>query len=94
MVLLTWEKKDIEETEDSHTVYDQWKYYLLKAVDMLCMTNGGQCIRYSNADFGHPHNLMLPHPPQGQGYSDGWETSRNVSLLFQGHNAMMAGKLL
>lgn len=41
-------------------------------IDMLCMQNGGRCLDYSNAHFGHPRNLNKPG--RGATMMDGWET--------------------
>uniref|UniRef100_A0A3B3YUP6 Allantoate amidinohydrolase n=1 Tax=Poecilia mexicana TaxID=48701 RepID=A0A3B3YUP6_9TELE len=45
-------------------------------VDLVAMTNGGVCLGYSDAHFGHPRNMI------GRGraanMADGWETARRL----------------
>lgn len=41
-------------------------------MDMLSMQNGGRCLDFSDAHFGHPRNLNKPG--RAQSMSDGWET--------------------
>lgn len=41
-------------------------------IDMLSLQNGGRCLSYSNAHFGHPRNLLKPG--RATGMMDGWET--------------------
>lgn len=41
-------------------------------IDMLGIQNGGRCLSYSNAHYGHPKNLNKPG--RGLNMSDGWET--------------------
>jgi allantoicase len=40
------------------------------------MGNGGVCIGYSNAHYGHPRNIILPGTPIDM--SNGWETARRL----------------
>lgn len=39
-------------------------------LDMLALKNGGRCLMYSNAHYGHPKNLIKPG--RGIGMADGW----------------------
>lgn len=48
-------------------------------IDVLGMQNGGRCLAYSNAHFGHPKNLNKPG--RGQCMSDGWETGKILQLI-------------
>lgn len=48
-------------------------------IDVLGMQNGGRCLAYSNAHFGHPKNLNKPS--RGQCMSDGWETGTKFKLI-------------
>lgn len=43
-------------------------------IDMIGMQNGGRCLSYSNAHFGHPKNLNKPG--RGLSMGDGWETGK------------------
>ena len=45
-------------------------------VDLLSFENGGVCVGFSNAHYGHPRNLIKP----GRGFNmgDGWETARKL----------------
>lgn len=43
-------------------------------LDLLALQNGGRVIAYSDAHFGHPHNLI--NPGRGVNMGDGWETKR------------------
>lgn len=45
-------------------------------IDLISLENGGTCIGYSNAHFGHPRNLIKPG--NGINMGDGWETSRRL----------------
>ncbi|XP_053698063.1 allantoicase-like [Sabethes cyaneus] len=45
-------------------------------VDLLGMLNGGQCLSFSNAHYGHPRNLIKPN--RGVNMGDGWETARRL----------------
>jgi allantoicase len=40
------------------------------------MVNGGVCMGYSDAHYGHPRNIIQP----GRGFNmgDGWETARRL----------------
>lgn len=44
--------------------------------DLLLLNNGGQCIKFSNAHFGHPRNLIKLK--NGINMGDGWETARRI----------------
>lgn len=45
-------------------------------IDLVAMENGGTCVGYSNAHFGHPRNLIKPN--RGINMGDGWETMRRL----------------
>ncbi|XP_068631298.1 allantoicase-like [Battus philenor] len=45
-------------------------------VDLVSVVNGGCCIGYSNAHFGHPKNIIKPG--KSKIMSDGWETARRL----------------
>lgn len=45
-------------------------------IDLVAMLNGGTCVSYSNAHYGHPRNLI--RPGQGVNMGDGWETMRRM----------------
>lgn len=45
-------------------------------IDLVAMLNGGTCVGYSNAHYGHPRNLI--RPGQGVNMGDGWETMRRM----------------
>lgn len=45
-------------------------------IDLVAMLNGGTCVGYSNAHYGHPRNLI--RPGQGINMGDGWETMRRM----------------
>lgn len=45
-------------------------------IDLIAMENGGTCVGYSNAHFGHPRNLIKPS--RGVNMGDGWETMRRL----------------
>lgn len=45
-------------------------------IDMIGLQNGGRCLGYSNAHFGHPKNVIKPG--RGLCMSDGWETGMNT----------------
>lgn len=45
-------------------------------VDLAAMQNGGSCVAYSNAHYGHPRNLIRPGRAVNMG--DGWETQRRL----------------
>uniref|UniRef100_A0A1Q3FQZ1 Allantoate amidinohydrolase n=1 Tax=Culex tarsalis TaxID=7177 RepID=A0A1Q3FQZ1_CULTA len=47
-----------------------------RLVDLLGMLNGGQCLSFSNAHYGHPRNLCKPN--RGINMGDGWETARRL----------------
>lgn len=46
------------------------------AIDLIALKNGGTCVSYSNAHYGHPRNLIKPN--RGINMGDGWETSRRL----------------
>ncbi|XP_005808741.1 probable allantoicase [Xiphophorus maculatus] len=43
-------------------------------VDLVALTNGGVCLGYSDAHFGHPRNMI--GLGRGANMADGWETAR------------------
>ena len=45
-------------------------------IDLISMQNGGACVEYSNAHYGHPRNLIKPG--RGLFMGDGWETGRRL----------------
>jgi allantoicase len=45
-------------------------------VDLVAMTNGGVCIGYSDAHYGHPRNIILKGSPVNM--EGGWETARRL----------------
>lgn len=45
-------------------------------VDLIALENGGSCVAYSNAHYGHPRNLIRPNRAINMG--DGWETLRRL----------------
>jgi len=45
-------------------------------VDLVALNNGGECISYSNAHFGHPKSLISPG--RATSMMDGWETARSL----------------
>ncbi|XP_023808468.1 probable allantoicase isoform X2 [Oryzias latipes] len=45
-------------------------------VDLVALTNGGMCLGYSNAHFGHPRNMI--GLGQAANMADGWETARRL----------------
>ncbi|KAK1874723.1 Allantoicase [Dissostichus eleginoides] len=45
-------------------------------VDLLALTNGGVCLGYSDAHFGHPRNMI--GLGRGVNMADGWETARRL----------------
>ncbi|XP_065075437.1 allantoicase-like [Ochlerotatus camptorhynchus] len=47
-----------------------------KAIDLIGMLSGGQCLGFSNAHYGHPRNLIKPN--RGLNMGDGWETARRL----------------
>ncbi|XP_068454812.1 allantoicase [Clinocottus analis] len=53
-----------------------WSSVSHQDVDLVALTNGGVCLGYSDAHFGHPRNMI------GLGRSanmaDGWETARRL----------------
>lgn len=46
------------------------------AIDLIALKNGGTCVSYSNAHYGHPRNLIKPN--RGINMGDGWETGRRL----------------
>uniref|UniRef100_A0AAY4B815 Allantoate amidinohydrolase n=1 Tax=Denticeps clupeoides TaxID=299321 RepID=A0AAY4B815_9TELE len=49
---------------------------LRELVDLVALTNGGVCVGYSNAHFGHPRNMIGLGRAANMG--DGWETARRL----------------
>ncbi|CAH1784999.1 unnamed protein product [Owenia fusiformis] len=47
-----------------------------KEMDLCAMLNGGICIGYSNAFYGHPRQMI--GPGQAASMADGWETARRL----------------
>ncbi|XP_032877547.1 probable allantoicase [Amblyraja radiata] len=47
-----------------------------QTVDLVAMTNGGVCVGFSNAHFGHPNNII--GIGRSKVMSDGWETARRL----------------
>uniref|UniRef100_A0A3B3RF44 Allantoate amidinohydrolase n=1 Tax=Paramormyrops kingsleyae TaxID=1676925 RepID=A0A3B3RF44_9TELE len=45
-------------------------------VDLIAMANGGVCLGYSDAHFGHPRNIIGLGRAANMG--DGWETARRL----------------
>ncbi|GCC30625.1 allantoicase [Chiloscyllium punctatum] len=45
-------------------------------IDLVAMTNGGVCLGYSDAHFGHPKNII--GIGRSKVMSDGWETARRL----------------
>ncbi|XP_024912544.1 allantoicase isoform X2 [Cynoglossus semilaevis] len=45
-------------------------------LDLMALTNGGVCLSYSDAHFGHPRNII--GPGQAASMADGWETARRL----------------
>ncbi|RVE56206.1 hypothetical protein OJAV_G00233780 [Oryzias javanicus] len=45
-------------------------------VDLVALTNGGMCLGYSNAHFGHPRNMI--GLDRAANMADGWETARRL----------------
>lgn len=45
-------------------------------MDLLAATNGGMCLGFSDAHFGHPRNMINPGPAANM--ADGWETARRL----------------
>lgn len=48
-------------------------------IDMLNLQNGGRCLNFSNAHFGHPQNLIKPG--RATSMMDGWETGKKIEYL-------------
>lgn len=48
---------------------------------MMNMQNGGRCLAYSNAHFGHPRNLNKPS--RAANMMDGWETGNDPHNIFK-----------
>lgn len=55
---------------------DPYKFVNNNIEDLILLNNGGQCIKYSNAHFGHPRNLIKLK--RGINMGDGWETARRL----------------
>ncbi|GCB72171.1 hypothetical protein scyTo_0001856 [Scyliorhinus torazame] len=47
-----------------------------QTIDLVAMTNGGVCLGYSDAHFGHPKNII--GIGRSNVMSDGWETARRL----------------
>lgn len=45
-------------------------------LDLAAVSNGGVCLEYSDAHYGHPRNLISPG--RGVNMGDGWETARRL----------------
>ncbi|XP_068609936.1 allantoicase [Brachionichthys hirsutus] len=45
-------------------------------VDLVALTNGGVCLGYSDAHFGHPRNMI--GLGRAASMADGWETARRL----------------
>ncbi|XP_068197981.1 allantoicase [Antennarius striatus] len=45
-------------------------------VDLVALTNGGVCLGFSDAHFGHPRNMI--GPGRAVTMADGWETARRL----------------
>lgn len=45
-------------------------------LDLVAIANGGECVKFSNAHFGHPKNLLSPL--RATTMADGWETARRI----------------
>ncbi|XP_007260900.3 allantoicase [Astyanax mexicanus] len=45
-------------------------------VDLVALVNGGVCVGYSDAHFGHPRNMI--GLGRGDNMADGWETARRL----------------
>lgn len=45
-------------------------------VDVVALQNGGACVDFSNAHYGHPRILIKPG--RGVNMGDGWETARRL----------------
>lgn len=45
-------------------------------LDVLALQNGATCVKFSNAHYGHPRNLIKPG--RGINMGDGWETARRL----------------
>ncbi|CAN9507999.1 unnamed protein product [Ophioblennius macclurei] len=45
-------------------------------LDLVALTNGGVCLGFSDAHFGHPRNMI--GPGQAATMADGWETARRL----------------
>ena len=46
------------------------------ASDLVSVTEGGLCLGYSDAHYGHPRNIIKPG--SGVNMGDGWETARRL----------------
>ncbi|XP_056150929.1 allantoicase [Lampris incognitus] len=45
-------------------------------IDLVALANGGVCLGYSDAHFGHPRNMI--GPGRAVNMADGWETARRL----------------
>ncbi|XP_062857479.1 allantoicase isoform X2 [Trichomycterus rosablanca] len=48
----------------------------LSEVDLVALVNGGVCVGYSDAHFGHPRNMI--GLGRADSMADGWETARRL----------------
>ncbi|XP_063846410.1 allantoicase-like [Scylla paramamosain] len=61
-----------------------------KVMDLVSLRNGGVCLAYSDAHYGHPRNLISPWAPVNM--ADGWETARRLdrpSILKEGADGVL-----
>jgi len=59
-------------------------------VDLVALVNGGQCIGFSDAHYGHPKNLISPG--RAANMADGWETARRLdrpAVLEEDYNGQL-----
>lgn len=59
-------------------------------IDVIALQNGGVCVDFSNAHYGHPRNLIKPGRAANMG--DGWETARRLdrpAILDADENAIL-----
>uniref|UniRef100_A0A7N6AEK2 Allantoate amidinohydrolase n=1 Tax=Anabas testudineus TaxID=64144 RepID=A0A7N6AEK2_ANATE len=53
-----------------------WSSVSNQDVDLVALTNGGVCLGYSDAHFGHPRNMI--GLGRADNMADGWETARRL----------------
>ncbi|KAG0727467.1 Allantoicase [Chionoecetes opilio] len=61
-----------------------------EAMDLVSLRQGGVCLGYSDAHYGHPRNLISPWRPLNM--ADGWETARRLDrppILTEGANGVL-----